>query len=727
MTSLTELDGAVRAMVTEREGKKRRMSVATALQEAAEAQKCSASVIQEAVSYILGHGLHACAAAVAQDELEQRCTQVSDEGGTGIDPRRTGEIGSLPNRHLKECADSHRNTQPKMIDDVLIHGAANLQSRQSQGEESSTECSASVGDAAAVDEASSAEEARLQSHLDLLMADLDSDSDLDADADSGSDPGPVSDPISSPDLGPVRALELEQEAAVDERQTQTQLQSQQGSHGLAQVQEEQAVQEQEQAAAADEGHTQLQSQQQLHDLAQATGEEARILREYTEVFRKRPHCKYIANVGWQKDQLAAYKTNIELVGSRVEVFWPRERQWFPGNVTGYEPDLGHSRTRRIAGGLHAVDYDDGESLLHDMTPGATKYRILSPRGAASGASQDAKRGKGKGAVDDVTVTPPSCALTVGQYTGPGEGTVVGTGSRQNTRYANSSATAKKQPQSKTSNKSNTQTAMECPHCIRGCGKLLGHEGRHRKKLLAQTARSDPKTSAATGGQSSRGAVRCVPTESRPPPAIPPTKQGLVGPQLLKQPVRKFFERLGTFDGIVYSVTEKELEYEYTVQYSDGEQEHMRYGELKPLLLKSWRERRRLWGYPTDLDESSEEAVQAGGSGATAADSERPIQDQQLISSAAEKDGQDTRTRQRSCRGEDANTALTQRQQSSSSQPKLRKGHVRCLDGIDYEVEEICGSRRAKGGQVRDAASSIERSPAVWLSPAHACVVAPSSY
>ena len=125
---------------------------------------------------------------------------------------------------------------------------------------------------------------------------------------------------------------------------------------------------------------------------------------------------------------------------------------------------------------------------------------------------------------------------------------------------------------------------ECPHCIKGSGNSVGHVGRHRKAF---------DSSKEPGGSNSY-----VPRETRPPPDNPPT--GLAGQELIKQPVRKYFENMGTFDGIVWAVREvgrkggsrTGVRIQYTVRYSDGDEEQMAYDELLPLLMKSWRERRK---------------------------------------------------------------------------------------------------------------------------------------
>ena len=108
--------------------------------------------------------------------------------------------------------------------------------------------------------------------------------------------------------------------------------------------------------------------------------------------------------------------------------------------------------------------------------------------------------------------------------------------------------------------------------------------------------------------------------ARPPPEEPPTG---VGEQLLRVAVRAEFAGHGTFDGIVVAVSnasggkkrkkqqQQRQQHCYRVRWTDGEEEDMSYEELKPMILKSWREQRRLWGYPTD-EKSSEAPLPPNG-------------------------------------------------------------------------------------------------------------------
>ena len=560
----------------------------------------------------------------------------------------------------------------------------------------------------------------------------------------------------------------------------------------------------------------------------------RTLEEYIRVLGKRPHVKQIKNHCWQREQIDAYHKNSKLVGSHVDVFWPREQQWFSGLITGYEPDTGIKRCPTLrAGGMHAVDYDDGESLLHDLSN--TKYKIISlddikaeyvsvfgrkAKGAKcydvtwlraaikqrkeqrqQQAKQTAKKRKAAPAVAE-EATPSASMMSssdaAAAAAASGAAAMTTRTKRSKVKADNNNADgtpppqtqaknakAKPKPKEKEKGKKTQQQSQEqeqpahrtkregrdegedgvdsggddvsgntCPHCIKGCGKQIGHKGQHRSKITMADFISQPTLLTAN----------CIKTDytdnkaNRPPPDIPPTQRGWVGAELIKQPVRKFFESLGAFDGMVYEVSQVrrlaepqsshghrkrlgkgkgkgkgkaggggggnaaggDIEYKYTVQYSDGDQEQLSYDELKPLLLKSWRERRRLWGYPTDPDDpngsggggsedasepaaaaaagnSRSAATAAAGAGAAAGAS----------GSARGGTGRQSRRSQRSTEQQEGSGVGstsgggrgggTQQQQQQRQQQQ--QGCIRCLDGTYYAVEEICGSRRAKHGKV----------------------------
>lgn len=742
MTGLSEIDGVVRAMESQAEAKRKRRhnhtagaagqggsvgaspgpppsarrveaqgdtapaalsaapaadpphrSIVHALLKVADEQRCGAGVVQEAVSYVLEHGLAACEAALVQAESEPQGPQVTQD--KWAEASTVDAVGSLPtkNTSLIEPAGLHQ-AQPATAAGTSYHGAGDESSEPSWNQADGMERSTSVGGNTDHGEApdncarASAKAASIvQSHVDALKADLDLESDSDSEPDSEPDSKPDSEPDKFSDPNPANTVQ------------QLPLQHQHEDQQQQRRQQERQTQE----------------------------ERARVLQEYKDTFGKRPHVTNLSNVGWQKEQVKAYSTNRELVGSHVEIFWPQEQRWFPGKVTGYEPDLSLNRTSGTAGGMHAIDYDDGEIALHDLMPGATQYRILdeprtiddasvSTRGqaiaadkvaaVAGSASKIVRQGKRKGSVDYANVTPPSS--TTSAATSPhvsGKGTA--TGSRSGTPYATASVIEERKT---------GRTDVECPHCIAGCGKLLGHEGRHRTS-------------------SNRGKVRC---DRAAPPAIPPTEQGWIGPQLLKQPVRKFFETLGTLDGIVCDVIEPKRsrwqsqnamenraqqtpKYKYTVQYSDGETEDLSYDELKPLLLKSWRERRRLWGYATDCDDPSPAAVVSDdGShcpGTSVARNARAVS-----GSFVQKDiRQGVRKGQSRVCARGSTGKGTKQQQQSVIQPDLQNGKIRCLDGIYYDVEEICASRKTKGGKVCMQANAFGlRCCDMLISVAHVC-------
>ena len=52
----------------------------------------------------------------------------------------------------------------------------------------------------------------------------------------------------------------------------------------------------------------------------------------------------------------------ELVGQRVEILWEAEKAWYGGTISKY-----NSRA-----GTHTIDYDDGETYIHDLSK--TKYK-----------------------------------------------------------------------------------------------------------------------------------------------------------------------------------------------------------------------------------------------------------------------------------------------------------------------------------------------------------------
>ena len=62
----------------------------------------------------------------------------------------------------------------------------------------------------------------------------------------------------------------------------------------------------------------------------------------------------------------------EVVGQHVEIHWEAEKQWYDGTIAKYN-------TRA---GTHTVDYDDGESFIHDL--GKTEFR------ASAGEDDDAE-------------------------------------------------------------------------------------------------------------------------------------------------------------------------------------------------------------------------------------------------------------------------------------------------------------------------------------------------
>ena len=51
------------------------------------------------------------------------------------------------------------------------------------------------------------------------------------------------------------------------------------------------------------------------------------------------------------------------VGTRLAVWWPREKLFYPGAVSGYESDIDHKGKLRWR---HRVAYDDGDVGLHDL-------------------------------------------------------------------------------------------------------------------------------------------------------------------------------------------------------------------------------------------------------------------------------------------------------------------------------------------------------------------------
>ena len=53
----------------------------------------------------------------------------------------------------------------------------------------------------------------------------------------------------------------------------------------------------------------------------------------------------------------------ELVGQRVEILWEAEKTWYGGTIT----------THNVRAGTHTIDYDDGETYIHDLS--LTKYRV----------------------------------------------------------------------------------------------------------------------------------------------------------------------------------------------------------------------------------------------------------------------------------------------------------------------------------------------------------------
>ena len=47
-------------------------------------------------------------------------------------------------------------------------------------------------------------------------------------------------------------------------------------------------------------------------------------------------------------------TSVLAVGVRLHIWWPHEKAWYPGTISG------------VTQGLHAVEYDDGDRWSHDM-------------------------------------------------------------------------------------------------------------------------------------------------------------------------------------------------------------------------------------------------------------------------------------------------------------------------------------------------------------------------
>lgn len=62
-------------------------------------------------------------------------------------------------------------------------------------------------------------------------------------------------------------------------------------------------------------------------------------------------------------------SNPPLVGDRIKVFWPEEKEWFKGSVT-----------RVNAGGKCHINYDDGDTEWIQLAE--QKWEILSPEGQA---------------------------------------------------------------------------------------------------------------------------------------------------------------------------------------------------------------------------------------------------------------------------------------------------------------------------------------------------------
>jgi hypothetical protein len=106
-----------------------------------------------------------------------------------------------------------------------------------------------------------------------------------------------------------------------------------------------------------------------------------------------------------------------LVGRCIRVFYDKEKAWFPGIVTGYDPN-GAKDALQAAGPVHDISYEDG-SYLEDLSTGKWEYDAC--EGAAGDFWEDAP-GQSSHHLQSVESTPSSSLMppTKGNQTAKAE-------------------------------------------------------------------------------------------------------------------------------------------------------------------------------------------------------------------------------------------------------------------------------------------------------------------